>query len=68
MHTFRCPNCYARFDVPDDDKRYRMKHHPSREAKEWVLRIRGVEVHRCALGDDLLQLAPRDRERRLRTA
>ena len=49
--TIRCPQCGAHFEA-DDDAVERSLRSKSGQPREWVLRIEGTEVHRCALSDD----------------
>jgi hypothetical protein len=48
MGVNECPHCGARVRVPDD-ARVRIGHNESsgEKGREWVMRDRGIEIHRC---------------------
>ena len=48
MTVIECPHCAARVRVPDD-ARVRIGHNASsgEPGREWVMRDRGIEIHRC---------------------
>jgi hypothetical protein len=47
MAVIECPHCGASVDV-EKPRKVRSGHsHSSGEAREWVMREVGIEVHRC---------------------